>query len=119
MHRKQYDRLVAVLRENGYEAEIDLLEYRSGDLPVAQDIIIHVGQAAAAAKGMYDVTQIVRRVLCGLRRGRSGESRRVVIYGPDGEVLRRVELPDDEDAADEAHSMPRQSARRSSSSCTT
>lgn len=97
MHREQYDRLVAELQENGYDAEIELWEYRS-HVPISPDIIIHVGQAAGAATGIYNFTQIVRRTLRKLRRPQSGEQRRVVIYGPNEEVLTRVELTDDEDA---------------------
>ena len=48
MHHEQYDRLVAELQENGYDAEIELWEYRS-HVPISPDIIIHVGQAAGAA----------------------------------------------------------------------
>jgi hypothetical protein len=95
MHREQYDRLIAELQENGYDAEIELWEYRSHG-GISPDIIIHVGQAVGAAVSIYNLGQIVRRVLRGLRRPPSGEPRIVVIYGPNGKELSRVELSDDD-----------------------
>jgi hypothetical protein len=96
MHREQFERLASTLREHGYDAEIETLEQRAV-LPFSPDILIHIGEAGATAKGIIDLVGIVRRVLRRLRRPPSGEPRRVVIYGPNGEVLRTVELLDNED----------------------
>jgi hypothetical protein len=51
MHQEQYARLVSVLRENGYDAEIEALERRSAG-PISPDILIHVGEWGATAKGL-------------------------------------------------------------------
>lgn len=93
MHREQYDALVAALRENGYDAEVELWEYR-GALQVAQEIAIHVVEDGLAVA----LVEFLKQHLRGLRRPRSDEPRRAVIYGPKGQVLRTVELPDDEDS---------------------
>ena len=94
MHRSQYDELVVALHDVGFEAEIELLEKRTV-LPFSPDILIHVGEAGATAKGLFDIAQLLRRIMRGLRRSPTGEPRRAVIYGPNGEVLKTVELPDD------------------------
>ncbi|MDQ6606556.1 MAG: hypothetical protein M3Z06_08430 [Actinomycetota bacterium] len=95
MHRAQYDELVAALQEAGFEAEIDLWEQRAV-LPFSPDILIHVGEAGATAKGLFEITQLLRRIMRRLRRPPTGEPRRAVIYGPNGEALKTVELPDDD-----------------------
>jgi len=101
MHREQYDRLVSELQELGFDAEIELWEQRSA-LQVATHIIIHLSEFGAAAKGLSDLIQVVRRTLRGLRRPPSGEPREVVIYGPNDEVLATVELEGEEEGGDDA-----------------
>ena len=97
MHRAQYDELVAALQDAGFDAEIDLWEQRAV-LPISPDILIHVGELGATAKGLFEITQLLRRVMRRLGRPPSGEPRRAVIYGPDGEILKTVELPDGDEA---------------------
>jgi hypothetical protein len=95
MHEGQYERFVALLREDGYDVELDSREFRFV-LPVSPDIVIHIAEGIEAAKTVADIVKAARQALRRMRRPPSGERRRVVIYGPDGEELSTVELEDDD-----------------------
>ncbi|MGO9821959.1 MAG: hypothetical protein ACLPTJ_15100 [Solirubrobacteraceae bacterium] len=99
MHREQYDRLESALREAGVDATVERDPWeRRNWLEVVQQIAVHVSEDGLALL----LVDYLRKYLRGLRRPKSGESRRAVIYGPNGDVLRTVELPDDEPAADQS-----------------
>lgn len=97
MHEAQYNDLIDLLTDQGFEAEISRWEYRSV-AETAGTIVIIVGSWGATAKGLADLVRVIRRTLRDMRRAEPDTPRRVkIIWGPSGEVLREVELNDDED----------------------
>jgi hypothetical protein len=97
MHAAQYERLKAALEKQGYIVIVDVgQEVRTGVESVVAEIAIHIGEIIAA-DGALSLARSVRRFLRGLRKLPAGEPRRAVIYGPRGDVLATIELPEDED----------------------
>jgi hypothetical protein len=93
MHSGQYDQLETALREAGYNATVERRpQEQRGVGHVAAEIAVHVGEDGVAGV----IVGFLRRYLRGLRRPQTGEPRRAVIYGPTGDVLSTVELPDDD-----------------------
>jgi hypothetical protein len=96
LHREQYDRLVRELEEQGHDVELRRpIEERappgdaSGPAP-ALELAVHI--AGFVSDHIVDalVGVLIARLASRLRRN---EPRRVTIYGPDGRVLRELELP--------------------------
>lgn len=101
MHEGQFALLAAALDGAGFavvtttaEPPVEWRDFAQGVTGPLTDIVIHVGEDLAAGVLLH-VVALVRKYLSGLRRPGNGEPRRyAVIYGPKGEVLSRLELPD-------------------------
>ena len=93
--RAQYEALADALREQGYDARVERpgggVEERglpAEALQAAHDVAVIVyGELREEALGALAM-ELLRRL-----RRKTKRRRRAVIYGPRGEVLRRVELP--------------------------
>ena len=96
LHEAAYDELVQALADEGLEARIEPPIERRGGVPqefvdVTVQVLDHVSD--------HVIELVIGYLLAKLRmprRGaRKGVPRQGVILGPDGEVLRRVEIPSD------------------------
>ena len=95
LNGEAYDELVAELAAEGLPARLERPVEQRFDLPsVAPDIAIYVGEAAGSI-ALEKVAGVLLRKFKGRRQfgGRKGQPRHVIIYGPRGEVLRRVDIP--------------------------
>jgi hypothetical protein len=98
--REQYDRLVIDLESQGFSVEIEREVEERGTageiLQTAYDVAVHLADEAGIALVDLVVLALVTRLrgkaILGKNRGRA---RKAFIYGPGGEVLREVELPED------------------------
>ena len=96
MHKEQYDSLAGALGDLGHAASVDIgQERRSVEAVVVTYIALKILDKLTE-DAIEAIVQKVKERLRGLRRPQTGEPRRAVLYGPDSEVLREVEL-DDED----------------------
>ena len=101
LHGELYDGLLVSLREAGYDVRFDdpsqREEYRSVPGDVARfvaDVLVFVDDHAGDAEALAYLALLLRQAL---RRTRKSKRRRTaMIYGPRGEVLKRVELDDEE-----------------------
>ena len=60
LHRAQYVQLVDALQHVGYDTKVDRWPSRAQPQGIILDIIIHVGELGATAKGLADLTQVIR-----------------------------------------------------------
>ena len=100
MHEEQFSALAAALQDLGYSASVDIGQERRSFEAV---VITYIGLKILDKLTEDAIDAIVQKVkerLRGLRRPQTGEPRRVVLYGPNDEVLREVELLDDDSAPD-------------------
>jgi hypothetical protein len=97
---EQYDGLIAALQAGGHDVRLEreIEERGAGEIArTLYDVAVHLAdEADEAFVDAIAVTLVAwlrgRAVLGGNR----GKARRAFIYGSRGEVLREVELPDDE-----------------------
>ena len=97
MHDEQCEQLRRALEVAGYDASVDVGYERRSVEAFVTDVAIHVGEILTA-DGLVRMTATIRRYLRGLRSPTTGARRQAVIYGPNGQILRRVDLPADDDA---------------------
>jgi hypothetical protein len=98
MHKGQYEQLRSALSSEGYDANVDVGIERRGGSGVGQavaEIAVHVG-GDLVGDALSGIVALVIQHLRGLRRHPSKEPRYAVLYGPRGEVLKKVELAEDE-----------------------
>jgi hypothetical protein len=103
LNGRAYEELVAEYQEEGIAARVERPREQRFDLPTfAPDIAIYVGEAAGAI-ALEKAVGVVVRKFKGRRQfgGRKGQPRRVIIYGPRAEVLRRVDIPSAGEDADD------------------
>lgn len=94
VRRDAYDNLVDDLQWSGWDARIEApAEQRGGGLHhAAVDLVVQVlDEAGRTAIDVVVAALLARLGRSALRRKRT---RRAVIFGPDGEVLRELELRD-------------------------
>jgi hypothetical protein len=99
MHGEQFNSLAAVLADLGYSASVDIgQERRSIEVIVSTYIGLKILDKLSE-DAVDAIVQKVKERLRGLRRPQSGEPRRAVLYGRNDEVLREVELDDEDNSA--------------------
>lgn len=95
VHRDAYSALVVDLTAQGFDAQIvEPIERRHGVIThAAADLVIYVGAAIGASIIDSIVKAVIERVRHSPLNKQHG-TRRGVIFGPDGEVLREFEVSD-------------------------
>ena len=99
LHRDAYEALISDLAEQGFDAEIREPVETRGDVP---DALVNAALWLGDNAGEVAVGLIAKTYIDRMRKSRRGRRRQslrkpvAVIYGPDGEELRTVEIPERE-----------------------
>jgi hypothetical protein len=101
LNRDAYDGLVSDLEEGGFDAELrPRTEERWGLPEVPQEFVVAslwLGEHIAGQAFDAIVQMLLSRMWRSRRKLRGQRPPVVLIYGPDGEVLRKVEIPERDD----------------------
>lgn len=98
-HLDEYQDLVNALHACRINVRVERPPARGGLQHAAADVVIYLLEAAAAGVVEVIVAGVVGTIGRRAARTRRQRTTHVVIFGPDGQPLRRVEIPDapDED----------------------
>jgi hypothetical protein len=93
LHRDAYPPFIEALAGEGIDAQIELpIEFRGGLHVAGLDLALYVQEHVPQVMLDLLVLKAVETLGRSIRRGKR-DTRRMVIFGPNGEVLREVDVP--------------------------
>jgi hypothetical protein len=96
-HREDYDVLVRALSAEGFRVELQapIEERWDGIQHASADLLVYILEGAATGVAGAITTVIIKTLGNKVRRPKNRqEPRRAAMFGPDGEVITTVEIPD-------------------------